>query len=232
MKKIIAAPVAAFVAVVGLAAPASADTVALPYGGTATLTIPDVTLTPGGSCISHYGTFSTTHIDYWNVDVTANGPTTWPASDYLYGTGPATRIVELTLCPSFDGPGLYTAGGLMTVEDPASYNQLEVLITDQFTISNPAPAPLVYADVTGKVSSKAVTRGVKLTFKSNALPSGATQRKALSWTVIADRKVKSSFTQPASNIRTKTLRFKARTGKHVIKVLRNGKVTKTIRLTT
>jgi hypothetical protein len=238
MKKFIAVLIAAFVALLGLAGPATADSATLPYGGTATLTIPDVTLAGTGPCVSHYGTFSISHPDYWNVDITANGPTTWPATDYLYGTGPGSRVVELILCPSTDGPGLYTATGLVTVEDPYSYNQQQVFVSDQFVISRPAPpapapappAPApVYADVTGSVSSKMVTRGVKLTFKTNALPAGATQRNPLAWKVVADGKVKKSFTQTASNIRSTTLRYSADTGKHVVKVLRNGTVVKTVR---
>ncbi|MGF9756521.1 hypothetical protein AAII07_15065, partial [Microvirga sp. 0TCS3.31] len=141
MKKTLAVLATAFVPLIGLAAPASADTVALPYGGTATLTIPDVVLTPGGSCINHYGSLVVAgHAYGWNFDVTANGPSTWPASDYLYGTGPQTRIVDFILCPSTDKPGTYTASGLFEVRD-ADYNYLEVVLSDQFVISNPAPPP-------------------------------------------------------------------------------------------
>lgn len=233
-----AAVAAAFVAVVGIANPANADTVSLPYGGTATLTIPDVTMSADQGCIEHYGTFSTTHIDYWNVDINVTGPSTWPPSDYLFGTGPSSQIVALTLCPSMDGPGTYTATGLVTVEDPYSWDQLNALVTDTYTISRPTPPPPpppppapapTYADVTGKVTNKPVARGVKFTFKSNALPSGATLRNTLKWKVVADGRTKASFSQGPSNIRTKTVRFAARSGKHVVKVLRNGRVVKTVR---
>ncbi len=189
---------AAFVPLLGLAAPASADTIALPYGGSATLTIPDVTLTPGGTCVSHYGTFSTTHVDYWNVDITANGPTTWPATDYLYGTGPQTRVVDLTLCPSLDGPGLYTASGLMTVEDPYSYNQQEVFVTDQFVISHPAPPPppppappLPVQDVTGAkpdVNKYQNLRKFGVTLTTNATSAGYQVGAGYRWTVLINGK--------------------------------------------
>lgn len=223
MKKLLAlsATVAALTA--GVATPAAADTVSLPYGGSATLTIPDVTLTPGGGCVNHYGSFSISHIDYWNVDITANGPTTWPSSDYLYGTGPQTRVVDLLLCPTFDSPGLYTAGGLITVEDPYSYNQQEVLISDQFVISHPAPPPPppppVYTDVTGTVAKKMITKGVRLTFKSKATPAGTYTGKPLKWVVKYDGRSK-RITQGPSEVKKLTLRFSK--GRHVVRVFRNG----------
>jgi hypothetical protein len=232
MKKLVvlSATVAALTA--GFAAPASADTVSLPYGGTATLTIPDVTLTPGGNCVSHLGTFSISHVDYWNVDITANGPTTWPATEYLYGTGPQSRIVELQLCPSFDGPGLYTASGLVTVEDPYSYNQQEVLISDQFVISHPAPPPPpppppapVYTDVSGTVASKKISKGVKLTFRSAATPAGTLTGKPLRWMVKYDGRTK-RITQSASETDTLKLRFSG--GRHIVKIFRNGSKIKTL----
>ncbi len=89
---------------------------------------------------------------------------------------------------------------------------------------------MVYADVTGSVSSKAVPNGAKLTLKSNALPTGATVSKNLTWTVIADGKIKKTITQSPSKVTTTTLRFKDRSGMHIIKVLRNGKVAKTVRV--
>lgn len=219
MKKLLAVAAAALVVQLGVAAPASADTVALPYGGTATLTIPDVTLTPGGACINHYGTFSITHPDYWNLDITANGPTTWPATEYLYGTGPQSRVVDLVLCPGTDAPGLYTASGLVTVEDPYSYNQREVVISEQFVISHPAPPPPVYADVTGTVSKKIVSTGVKLTFRSRAIPAGTVARSPLKWLVKYDGRTK-QITQGPSEVDTLNLRLGR--GRHVVKVFRNG----------
>jgi hypothetical protein len=230
MKKLLALSATVVALTAGLAAPASADTVSLPYGGTATLTIPDVTLTPGGNCVNHYGSFSISHIDYWNVDITANGPTTWPSTEYLYGTGPQTRVVDLLLCPSFDGPGLYTASGLVTVEDPYSYNQQEVLISDQFVISHPAPPPPpppapVYTDVTGKVATKMISRGVKLIFKSAATPAGTLTGKPLRWMVKYDGRTK-RITQSASEIDTLKLRFPG--GRHVVKIFRNGSKIKTV----
>lgn len=92
------------------------------------------------------------------------------------------------------------------------------------------PAAPVYADVSGSASSKAVSKGVKLTLKSNAIPTGATVGKNLTWTVIADGKIKKTITQGASKITTVTLKFKARSGMHLVKVLRNGKVAKTVRV--
>lgn len=229
MKKLLALSATVVALTTGLAAPASADTVSLPYGGTATLTIPDVTLTPGGNCVSHLGSFSITHVDYWNVDITANGPTTWPATEYLYGTGPQNRIVELQLCPTFDGPGTYTASGLVTVEDPYSYNQMEVLISDQFVISHPAPPPPppppAYSDVTGKVTSKMIPKGVRLTFKAAATPAGTLMGKPLRWMVKYDGRTK-RITQNASETDILKLRFSG--GRHVVKVFRNGSKVKTV----
>jgi hypothetical protein len=209
MKKTIAVLAAALVPVLGVFAPATADTISLPYGGTATLTIPDVTLTPGGGCVNHYGTFSTTHVDYWNIDITANGPTTWPATDYLYGTGPQSRVVDLLLCPSFDSAGTYTASGLMTVEDPNSVNQQEVLISDQFVISNPAPpppppapapAPLPVQNVEGSkpIVKKSAARGkFRVTLKTLATAAGYQTGAAFKWTVVINGKVVKKVVQGA-----------------------------------
>lgn len=239
MKKTLAVLVAAFVPLVGLAAPASADTVALPFGGTATLTIPDVTLTPGGNCINHYGSLTVAgHAYDWNVDITANGPSTWPASDYLYGTGPQTRIVDLQLCPLFDKAGTYTASGLFEVYDD-DYNASEVVLSDQFVISNPAPPPPpppapvpppppapVYSEVTGTVTKKPIASGVKLRFRSNAIPAGTLWREALKWKVTYDGRTK-RIAQGPNESDALTLKFKEK-GRHVIKVFRNGsKVLKT-----
>ena len=233
MKKTLAVLAAAVVPLVGLAAPASADTVVLPYGGTATLTIPDVTLPASGTCIHHYGSLTVAgHAYSWNFDVTANGPSTWPASDYLYGTGPQTRIVDLVLCPSTDLPGLYTASGLFEVED-ADWNTREVFLSDQFTISRPAPPPPpppapvppqpapVYADVTGTVTKKPLASGVRLTFRSNAIPAGSTLRNRLTWKVTFDGRTK-RVTQGANERDRLTLKF-TKKGRHVIKVFRNGR---------
>lgn len=135
--------------------------------------------------------------------------------------------------------------GGCAVEDPYSYNQLEVLISDQFTISNPAPppapvpvpvpapvpAPPATADVTGTVSSKGVTNGVKLAFKSAALPVGTVVGKRLSWTVLVDRKIRKSFSQGPSAIRNLKVTSPDRSGRHVVKILRNGKAFKTFRYT-
>lgn len=224
MKKILAVSAAAIVAQVGLAAPASADTVALPYGGTATLTVPDVTL-PLSGCITHYGSFSITHTAYWNVDIEYTGPTTYPVGDYLYGTGPQSdRVVEFLMCASSDQPGVYTARGLVTVEDPNAYNQLEAFVTDQFVVAHatppppPPPAP-VYSDVTGTVAKKMITDGVKFTFKSKPTPSGTVTGDPLKWVVKYDGRRK-KITQGPAEVDKLTLRFKQ--GKHVVKVFRNG----------
>lgn len=239
MKKILAAASAAAVAVLGMAVPATADTTALPYGGTATLTIPDVTLNPTGGCVSHYGSLSVSHLYDWDVDITANGPSTWPASDFLYGDGPQTRIVELLLCPTFDKPGTYTASGLMSVYDD-DYNTAEALISDQFVISAPAPpvvptpvpptptqvpAPTV-APVTGKVQHKMTAKGVQFTFKSNATPAGLRTGKSLVWKVTYDNRTR-TIRQGPSKVSTMTLNF-PQGGRHVVKVFRNGTRVKTV----
>src|SRR5919107_1211743 len=104
MKKVLAVTAAALVAQVGLGASASADTVALPYGGTATLTIPDVTL-PLSGCIHHYGSFSTNHVDSWDADIDYSGPSTFPVGDYVYGFGPGSQVVDFLLCAGSDAPG-------------------------------------------------------------------------------------------------------------------------------
>jgi hypothetical protein len=232
MHRVIAVLSLALVALLSLPVPAQADTVGLPYGGTATLTIPDVTVTPGAGCIHNYGTLTISHIDNWDVTITANGPTTWPASDFLYGYGPLTKIVDLQICPSFDQPGLYTASGLLSVEDPYSYNTQEVVISDQFVVSHPTPPPPppappappapLYSDVTGSVANKSITSGVRLTFRSDALPAGTTMGNELRWKVTYGGRT-TQLTQGPSEVDTVPVRFAAKArGRHVVKVFRNG----------
>lgn len=180
-----------------------------------------------------------TGASYWDVDIRILAPNGSIADlNYISGTGSgaASFPEETFLCSSLDAPGTYKITGKVTTYDyyygqiaeaqmiPASF---QVLAYTPPAPPPPPPAP-VYADVTGSVSHKMVTRGVKFTFKSDALPPGATLRNALKWKVVAEGRVRASFTQGPSNIRTKTIRFAAGTGRHVVKVLRHGIRVKTV----
>ena len=235
MRKIITLLAALVITMLGLSAPAQADTASLPYGASATLTVPDVTL-PQSGCVNVYGTFTMNHSDYWNADIAYSGPTSYPVSDYLYGTGPSSQILSFYMCASSDGPGVYTATALVTVEDPSSYNQLQGFVTDQFTVSHytpppapPAPpAPPVYTDVTGSVAKRALATGVKFIFRSDATPAGTLTGSPLKWKVSYDGKNK-RVAQGPSEKDVVALRFASGTGRHVIKVYRNGvKVLRTV----
>ena len=67
----------------------------------------------------------------------------------------------------------------------------------------------------------------KLTFKSKALPAGTVVGKRLSWKVLVDGKVRKSFTQGPSAIRTLKFTSPDRSGSHKVKVFRNGRALKT-----
>jgi hypothetical protein len=86
-------------------------------------------------------------------------------------------------------------------------------------IPAPIPAP-VYSDVTGTVTKKPLASGVRLDFRSNAVPAGTTVRKFLQWKVTYDGRTK-LVTQGPSEQRTLTL-SKFKKGRHVVKVFRNG----------
>ncbi len=237
MNTFVATSIAAMLMQLAFAGPASADTVTLPHGGTATLIIPDVTLAPEDTCVNHYGSLTVTSVYDWDIDITANGPSTSPASDYLDGEGSQTRVVDLLLCPSLDQPGVYTASGLLSVYD-ASDIASEVLLSDQFVINDPMMTvpptvlpvltPVVTSDVTGTVTRKKVTNGVRLAFRSDALPAGTVAGDTLTWTVLVDRKVRKTFSQGPDAVRKLKIASSDRSGRHVVKVLRNGRVVKSV----
>lgn len=222
--------------------------------GSGTFTVANTSLKEYG-CFYHPYTVNLnigTETYDWDAEIRVLAPNGTVAEfDFIDGVGVGAGSLpeEIFFCSSLDPAGTYTiTGTLSTYESYYDYTPTDVALAPvAFTVSPyvaptpppppapvpapaPAPAPVVYADVTGKVSVKSVANGAKLTFKSNALPSGATQRKALSWKVIADGKVKKTFSQIPSTIRSLTVRFKDKTGRHVIKVQRNGKVVRTVRL--
>ncbi|MGF9759211.1 hypothetical protein AAII07_28825, partial [Microvirga sp. 0TCS3.31] len=93
----------------------------------------------------------------------------------------------------------------------------------------PPPAP-AYSDVTGTVTKKPLASGVKLKFRSNAIPAGTTWRTALKWKVTYDGRSK-RIAQGPNELDGLTLKFKEK-GRHVIKVFRNGSrvLTTTVRV--
>jgi hypothetical protein len=84
-------------------------------------------------------------------------------------------------------------------------------------------AAVVTKDVTGSFASKVKkNRLAKLTFTADSLPAGATQGKALTWTVKVDGTRTAEFAQNAGQVSKLTYPFKKHTGTHKIVVLKNG----------
>lgn len=226
------------------AAFAGPSTVAARYG-TGTFTVGNVQLLEYGCFYHPYSAnlnlgYETTE---WDVDIRITAPNgSIFEFDYGYGYGGGVRTLtgEMFFCSSLDTPGTYTVTGVLeTYEGTYDYTPTAQTMTPvQFQVlpyvaPTPPPPPvppapvITYADVTGSVNSKAITRGIKLTFKSKALPTGAVVGKRLSWKVLIDGKTRKSFTQGPSSIRSVQFTSPARSGRHKVKVLRNGKVSKT-----
>ena len=98
------------------------------------------------------------------------------------------------------------------------------VISDQFVISHPAPPPPpppapVYSDVTGTVTKKAISNGVKFRFKTAPIPAGTLAGKQLRWVIKYDGRTK-RITQGPSKVDALPLRFDS--GRHIVKVFRNG----------
>lgn len=252
MNKILS-KVAAALAVALVLAFAPSSAIAMPAAsaryGAGSFTVANTTLLSYG-CFYHPYTVNlgVTGASYWDVDVRVLAPNgSVFEMDYLYGTGSGSASFpeDMFFCSSLDPAGTYTITGTVTTYD-YYYDEIAAtpLTSSAFTVSPyvapaptptpvpvPAPAPVpaptttapVFADVSGTVSKKLINRGVKFTFRAKALPSGTTLRKKLTWTIVSDGKFK-TITQGPSSTKSLTMRFPGRSGKHLVKVLRNGKL--------
>ena len=73
--------------------------------------------------------------------------------------------------------------------------------------------------MTGTVAKKLITRGVRFTFRSKAIPAGTVMGDKLKWVVKYDGRTK-RIAQGPSEVDRLTLRFDS--GRHVVKVFRDG----------
>ena len=81
---------------------------------------------------------------------------------------------------------------------------------------------VVTKDVTGTATSKVKKNLIaKLKLKSDALPAGATQGKALSWRIVVDGKTVASFGQNAGHVSKLVYAFQKDTGTHKVVVFKN-----------
>ena len=82
--------------------------------------------------------------------------------------------------------------------------------------------------MTGRVTSKAIPRGLKLTFATAALPAGTVLGDKLRWTVLLDEGPQ-ELHAGAEHAPNPQDRAAERQRQAVVKVLRNGRLAKTVR---
>ena len=224
--------------------------------GTGSITANNLTFPAQYGCLYHPYTvnlslgYETTD---WYLDVRITAPNgtlydTGYASEWDTVGGSRTLTGEIFFCASQTTPGTYTITGVLnTYEGASDYTATPQNLTPaQFTVSpyvaptpppppppaptptpTPAPAPPATADVTGSVSGTKINNGIKLTFKSKALPAGTVVGKRLAWTVLVDSKIRKTFSQGPSAIRTLKFTSRDHSGSHKVKILRNGRALKT-----
>lgn len=203
--------------------------------GTGSFAVSNAVL-PATGCITHW--YVTTvnvgdETDSWYVDVTVYDPDGGIAGGYdreVSDDEPGTTSIDddVSLCAGVDDPGTYrVVGSLFTANDGSSSFVEQQLTPASFTLAAPSGSTPAQVDVVGKVTSAKVTRGVRLTFRTRPVPAGATATK-VRWTVLLDGRIRKTFSQGAADRRQLKVTSPARSGKHVVKVLRNGKPMKTV----
>lgn len=195
---------------------------------------------PATGCINHWYV-TTVHVgdetDSWYVDVTVYDPDGGIAGGYdreVSDDEPGTTSIDddVSLCAGVDDPGTYRiVGSLFTANDGSSSFVEQQLTPSSFTVAAPSGAMPTQVDVVGKVTSAKVTRGVRLTFRTEPVPAGVIANK-VRWTVLLDGKIRKTFSQGAAERRQLKVTSPARSGTHVVKVLRNGKPMKTVKYRT
>lgn len=204
--------------------------------GTGSFAVSNVVL-PVTGCISHWYV-TTVHVgdetDSWYVDVTVYDPDGGIAGGFdreVSDDEPGATSIDddVSLCAGVDDPGTYrVVGSLFTANNGSSSFVEQQLTASSFTVAAPAGATPTQVDVVGTVTSAQVARGVRLTFRTEPVPSGTVANK-VRWTVLLDGKIRKTFSQDAADRRQLKVTSPARSGKHVVKVLRNGKPMKTVK---
>jgi hypothetical protein len=92
---------------------------------------------------------------------------------------------------------------------------------------------VVTKDVTGDVTAKVKkNRVAKLKLRSDALPAGTAQGKALTWKVVVDGTTVASFDQGAGQLSKLAYRFGKHTGTHKVLVFKNGQKVEKVKVRT
>lgn len=203
--------------------------------GSGSFAVSDAVL-PATGCINHWYV-TTVHVgeetDRWYVDVTVYDPDGGIAGGYdreASDDEPGTTSIDddVSLCAGVDDPGTYRIVGSLFTANAGSASYVEQALTpSSFTLAGPSGTS-TQVDVVGKVSSAKVARGVRLTFRTEPVPAGVDATK-VRWTVLLDGKIRKTFSQGPADRRDLKVTSSARSGKHVVKVLRNGKPMKTVR---
>ena len=124
-----------------------------------------------------------------------------------------TVAEDILLCSSLDQPGTYTLTGFITTW-PGDVDTVFPSLTFEVL-------PVPVADVTGTVAKRATADGAKLIFRSAPTPAGYVQGSRLTWKITYDGRAK-RIAQYAGERDVLRLTFRPGTGKHVIRVYRNG----------
>lgn len=226
-----------------VASAATPSSVSMRYG-TGTFTVGNAQLLSSG-CFYHPYTVNL-NVGYettdWDVDVRIMAPNGSIADlNFITGVGVGTGALaeEFFICSSLDQSGTYTiTGTLNTYEGTYDFTPTkQALVPVQFQVlpyvaplppAPPVVAPIT-ADVAGTVTSSNVTRGVKLNFATKALPAGTVMGNKVTWTVLLDGKIRKTLSQGPSARQSVKVTSPARSGQHVVKVLRDGKAVKTVK---
>ncbi|GAA1918987.1 hypothetical protein [Nocardioides hwasunensis] len=228
-------PVSLLMSALALALVPTGATASQPTGsmtartGAGSFTVAPTLTLPAEDCVDHYYDLHLTigeDTDDWYVDVTVLAPdgsiVGGYESDTYNDTGAQLLDDYVTLCSGDDDPGAYRiVGDLYTTNDDSPTYVKQALTPSGFTV---VAAPVTYVDVAGTVSKKLVRRGVELTFKADKVPASTTVRTPLRWSVVVDGRL-TSFTQKPGATKRKKYVFAQGSGRHRIKVLRNGKPT-------
>ena len=242
MKNVIAVLLTASVSLTGVLASASAGQAATttPWG-TVSLSIEgaQVSRTPGCQYIQFTANvawngsnspFGYGYDDVWVSPKLIRPDGTIADSEFLTIDWPATSTPgSFQLCDYSDPAGTYSLLGEIEFWDTDFNNSTYAMTPSGLTYTNPPappppPAPVVpapvYADVTGTVTKKPLASGVRLIFRTNAIPAGTTARNTVRWKVTYDSRTK-RISQGPNDKDILNLRFTIR-GRHVVKVFRDG----------
>lgn len=197
------------------AAPANADE---PYPPSGTFATTNAQLKESG-CFYHRYTLafdSGPMTEEWGISIRVLGPDGTLAdiaSRFGSNWSRGTLAEDILLCSSLDQPGTYTLTGFITTW-PGDVDTVFPPLTFEVL-------PVPVADVTGTVAKRVMAGGAKLIFRSAPTPTGYAQGRRLTWKIAYDGRSK-RIAQHAAERDVLRLAFRPGTGKHAIRVYRNG----------